>query len=79
MIYFEAVDEIPSSSVHWDMLRYDRNTRTYRMLHSLCYFLLHNRLFTTESGDVKMERFSDAHMNLLFQRFVMEYYKRKHP
>ena len=26
-----------------------------------------------------MERFSDAHMNLLFQRFVMEYYKRKHP
>ena len=79
MIYFEAVDEIPSSSVHWDMLRYDRNTRTYQMLHSLCYFLLHNRLFTTESGDVKMERFSDAHMNLLFQRFVMEYYKRKHP
>lgn len=79
MIYFEAVDEIPSSSVHWDMLRYDRNTRTYQMLHSLCYFLLQSRLLTTENGDVKMERFSDAHMNLLFQRFVMEYYKRKHP
>lgn len=79
MIYFEAVDKIPSSSIRWDMLRYDRNTRTYQMLHSLCYFLLQSRLLTTESGDVKMERFSDAHMNLLFQRFVMEYYKRKHP
>lgn len=79
MIYFEAVDEIPSSSIRWDMLRYDRNTRTYQMLHSLCYFLLQSRLLTTESGDVKMERFSDAHTNLLFQRFVMEYYKRKHP
>ena len=79
MIYFEAVDEVSSSSVRWNMLRYDRNTRTYQMLHSLCYFLLQSRLLTTERGDVKMERFSDAHMNLLFQRFVMEYYKKKHP
>lgn len=79
MIYFEAVDEVSSSSVRWNMLRYDRNTRTYQMLHSLCYFLLQSRLQTTERGDVKMERFSDAHMNLLFQRFVMEYYKKKHP
>lgn len=79
MIYFEAVDEISSLSIRWNMLRYDRNTRTYQMLHSLCYFLLQSRLLTTESGDVKMERFSDTHMNLLFQRFVMEYYKRKHP
>ena len=79
MIYFESVDEIPSSSIRWNMLRYDRNTRTYQMLHSLCFFLLQSRLLTTESGNVKMERFSDAHMNLLFQRFVMEYYKKKHP
>lgn len=79
MIYFKSVDEIPSSSIRWNMLRYDRNTRTYQMLHSLCFFLLQSRLLTTESGNVKMERFSDAHMNLLFQRFVMEYYKKKHP
>lgn len=79
MIYFESVDEIPSSSIRWNMLRYDRNTRTYQMLHSLCFFLLQSRLLTTESGNVKMERFTDAHMNLLFQRFVMEYYKKKHP
>lgn len=79
MIYFEAVDEVPNSAIRWNMLRYDRNTRTYQMLHSLCYFLLHSRLLTTESGAVRMERFSDAHMSLLFQRFVMEYYRRKHP
>lgn len=79
MIYFEAVDEIPSTSIRWNALRYDRNTRTYQMLHSLCYFLLQSRLLSTESGDVKMARFSDDHMNLLFQRFVMEYYKKKHP
>lgn len=79
MIYFETVDEIPSCSIRWSTLRYDHNTRTYQMLHSLCYFLLQSRLLTTEGGNVRMERFSDAHMNLLFQRFVMEYYKKKHP
>lgn len=79
MIYFETVDEIPSCSIRWNTLRYDHNTRTYQMLHSLCYFLLQSRLLTTEGGNVRMERFSDAHMNLLFQRFVMEYYKKKHP
>lgn len=79
MIYFETVDEIPSCSILWNTLRYDHNTRTYQMLHSLCYFLLQSRLLTTEGGNVRMERFSDAHMNLLFQRFVMEYYKKKHP
>ena len=79
MIYFEAVDEIPSSSIRWNMLRYDRNLRTYQMLHSICYFLLQSRLLTTDDGNVKMECFSDEHMNLLFQRFVMEFYKRKHP
>lgn len=61
------------------MLRYDRNLRTYQMLHSICYFLLQSRLLTTDDGNVKMECFSDEHMNLLFQRFVMEFYKRKHP
>lgn len=79
MIYFETVDEISPALIRWNMLRYDRNTRTYQMLHSLCYFLLQSRLLTTETGHVKMESFSDAHMNLLFQRFVMEFYKKKFP
>ena len=79
LIYFTGVDELSSNSIRWDMLRYDRNTRTYQMLHSLCYFLLQSRLLSTETGEVKMERFSDAHMKLLFQRFIMEYYRKKHP
>lgn len=79
MSYFETVDEIPPASIRWNALRYDRNTRTYQMLHSLCYFLLQSRLLTTETGRVKMESFSDTHMNLLFQRFVMEFYKKKFP
>ena len=79
MLFFDSVDTINPSFIRLDSLRYDRNSRTYQMLHSLCYFILKNQLLSTEQGDTKMPQFSDEHMNLLFQRFVMEYYKRHHP
>lgn len=79
LLFFDGVDGIDQSAIKWNLLRYDRNTRTYQMIHSLCYFILQNLLLSTEQGDTKMLRFSDEHMNLLFQRFVMEYFKRHHP
>lgn len=79
MIFFDDVDSINPHEVKWHNLRYDRNSRTYQMIHSLCYFILDNLLLSTDQGDTKMPQFSDDHMNLLFQRFVMEYYKRHHP
>lgn len=79
MLFFEGVDDIPTSAIPWNRLRYDRNSRSYQMLHGLCFFLLQNKLLTTEDGCTKMAQFSDDHMNLLFQRFVMEYYRRHHP
>ncbi len=79
MIFFDGVDDIDQSAIRWNLLRYDRNTRTYQMIHSLCYFILQNLLLSTEQGNTKMPQFSDEHMNLLFQRFVMEYYKKHHP
>ena len=79
MLFFDGVDPVNPALIRWSSLRYDRNTRTYQMLHSLCYFLLHSQLLTTEPGDTKLPQFSDEHINLLIQRFVMEYYKRHHP
>lgn len=79
MIFFDGIDDIDQSAIRWNLLRYDRNTRTYQMIHSLCYFILQNLLLSTEQGNSKMPQFSDEHMNLLFQRFVMEYYKKHHP
>ncbi len=79
MIYFDGVHEIIPSMIKWNQLRYDRNSRTYQMIHSLCYFVLQNLLLSTDCGNTKMPQFSDEHMNLLFQRFVMEYYRKHHP
>lgn len=78
MLFFEQVDCISPASIRWNQLGYDRNSGSYQMLHSLCYFLLQSKLLTTDDGNTKMAQFSDEHMNLLFQRFVMECYKRHH-
>jgi 5-methylcytosine-specific restriction enzyme subunit McrC len=34
---------------------------------------------TTESGEYAMHTFSDEHMSRLYEKFILEYYKRHHP
>ena len=48
------------------------------MLMNICYFILDGMLMTTESGVYKMATFSDEHMNRLFEKFVLEYYRVHH-
>lgn len=79
LLFFENISEINIKSIRWKELRYDRNSRTYYFLHSLCYFVIQEELLTTESGNVRMPTFSEEHMEMLFQRFLMAYYKRHHP
>ena len=79
MLFFSNVQSIDVKSIHWNTLRFDRNNRNYRMLLYICYFILDGLLMTTEDGQYKMREFSDEHMNRLFEKFVLEYYKRHHP
>ena len=78
MIFFKNVDAVPADTIQWKQLRYDRNNRSYQMLHSLCAFLIESKLLSAEQGDKKLLQFTDDHMNMLFQHFVLEYYKRHH-
>ena len=76
--FFDGVSTIDPFNIHWNMLRFQRNNQTYRMLMNICYFILDGMLMTTESGAYKMATFSDDHMNRLFEKFVLEYYKVHH-
>lgn len=79
MLFFSNVQPVEIKTIHWNTLRFDRNNRNYRMLLYICYFILDGLLMTTEDGQYKMHEFSDEHMNRLFEKFVLEYYKKKHP
>jgi 5-methylcytosine-specific restriction enzyme subunit McrC len=60
-------------------MRFQRNNRSYRMLMNICYFIVDCSLLTTESGNLRMPTFTDEHMSRLFERFVLNYYKRHYP
>ena len=77
--YFSTVSEVELRYVRWNALRFDRNSRTYRMLLYLCYFIVDNSLLTTEKGSYNLQSFSDERLCRLFEKFVLEYYRTHHP
>lgn len=68
--YYFIIDEIS--------LMYQRNNKNYEMLINICYFVLDGMLQTTDKGNYKMMTFSDEHMHRLYEKFVLEYFKRHH-
>lgn len=79
MLYFNNVDEININTVRWTALRFDRNSRTYQMLIYLCRFIHNQILLTTEKGKYKMMHFSDSNMNRLYEKFILEFYRKHYP
>ena len=79
MLFFQNVQSIDLHAIRWNALRFDRNNKNYRMLLYLCYFIINEWLMTTEEGKFKMRGFSDDHMERLFEKFILEYYRRHHP
>lgn len=78
VLFFSEVDVIKPAEIHWNRLGYHRNNKNYEMLMNICYFVLDGMLQTTEKGSFKMIAFSEEHMHRLYERFVLEYFKRHH-
>lgn len=78
MPFFAYVDEANIRTVHWNSFVYQKNNQTYRMLMNICYFIADGMLMTTETGNYRMATFTDEHMNRLFERFVLQYYRSHH-
>lgn len=77
--FFSGVESLDPFAIKWNRLRFQRSNRTYKMLINICYFVLSGMLLTTETGKYRMATFSVDQMNRLFERFVLEFYKRHHP
>lgn len=79
MLYFIAVDEIKSFDIQWTSIKYNRNNATYRMLINVCYLVAEALLPTTQHGSKKLSMFKDDHLHRLFEKFVLEYYRKHYP
>lgn len=77
MVYFSEVDFIDLYTVNWN-IQYNRNNQTYRMLISICYLVVKGLLQTQSNGSTKLMDFLDEQrMCRLYEKFVLEYYRRE--
>lgn len=80
LLFFTEVDVLDLSTIRWSTIRFSRPTRSYRMLISICQLIVEEMLLTTQSGDHKlMSYIDDQAMSRLYEKFILEYYKRHWP
>ena len=79
MVYFSDVTPIDLYSVNWNF-QYNRNNQSYQMLISICYLVVKGLLQTNMYGTTKlMDFFDEKRMCRLYEKFILEYYKRHYP
>lgn len=79
MVYFGDVEPIDLHTVNWN-IRYNRNNQTYHMLISVCRLVVKGLLQTNSDGSTRLMDFLDEQrMCRLYEKFIMEYYRREFP
>lgn len=80
LLYFSSISDIRPNSIKWANIRYDRNNASYKMLINICYLLISGLLQTQETGELRVANIiDDQKMHRLYERFILEYYKRHYP
>ena len=80
MLFFSEVDTIEPISIKWSTIRFQRSNQSYRMLISLCQFILEGMLLTTDQGEYKIASFVDEQrMCRLYEKFILEYFTKEYP
>ena len=79
LVYFSDVNLLDLTLLDWN-LHYNRNNQTYRMLIAVCRLIVEGLLQTQADGSAKMMDFLDEQrMCRLYEKFILEYYKKEFP
>lgn len=76
--YFGQVSDIALSEIRWNSLSYDRNSREYRLLMSVCRIICENMLHSTENGDMILADFGEENLPKLYEKFILNYFAVHH-
>lgn len=80
MLFFSNIVTLEPKSIRWDLVRFQKNTQSYRILIGICQLILEGMLMTTHTGDYQLASFFDEQrMCRLYEKFLLEYYKRHFP
>ena len=79
LLFFSDVNEIDLRFVNWSQ-HYNRSNQSYQMLIGICYLIYNGLLQTQSDGATKiMDFFDEQRMCRLYEKFLLEYYRKEHP
>lgn len=79
LVFFGDVELLDVYTINWNV-QYNRNNQTYRMLISICYLVVKGLLQTNSDGTTRLMDFLDEQrMCRLYEKFILEYYRREFP
>lgn len=79
LVFFGDVELLDVHTINWNV-QYNRNNQTYRMLISICYLVVKGLLQTNSDGTTRLMDFLDEQrMCRLYEKFILEYYRREFP
>lgn len=79
LVFFGEVEALDVYRIDWN-LQYNRCNQSYRMLISICYLVVKGLLQSNTAGGAKlMDFFDEQRMCRLYEKFILEYYRREHP
>lgn len=79
LLYFKDIGELNPFNINWRQ-RYGRNDEHYRIVLTICYFVIKGLLQSSNGGKFKMNKFFDEkYMHKLYEKFIFEYYRKEYP
>lgn len=79
LLFFKDIGELKPFGINWSQT-YDRNNDYYRMLLSICYLVIKGLLQSSNGSVYKLNKFfDDKQMHKLYEKFILEYYRKEYP
>ena len=79
LLFFKDIGELNPFNICWNQT-YNRNNEFYHMLLSICYLVIKGLLQTSNGSKYKLSRFfDDDQMHKLYEKFILEYYRKEYP
>ena len=79
LVYFQDVRVINDLKlIRWDALRFHSNNKVYELIITICYFVINALLQSNEKGKQKVMGFTDDNMAKLYEKFILEYFRKEH-
>ena len=79
LLFFTNIDVIDIHKINWN-IRFNRNNQTYKLLINICYLVIKGLIQTEKKGKIKLlDFFDEQRMSMLYERFLLEFYKKELP